>query len=142
MAQVNLDTASRLDIVCRKGDTFSLGIDFGAAIPLQGVQSPVWGEWKMEVRTSQNDEATPIYTTIYTSSPGIIDAALTDFNFVVSAGEDTDENQKLTITAPASKMITSGEYVYDLQHTLSAATPVVKTYLYGKFTVVEDVTNS
>jgi predicted alternative tryptophan synthase beta-subunit len=39
-------------------------------------------------------------------------------------------------------MITSGEYVYDLQNTLSAATPVVKTYLYGKFTVVEDVTNS
>jgi hypothetical protein len=71
MAQVNLDTASRLDIVCRKGDTFSLGIDFGASIPLQGVQSPVWGEWKMEVRTSQNDEATPIYTTIYTASPGI-----------------------------------------------------------------------
>ena len=29
MAQVNLDTASRLDIICRKGDTFSLGIDFG-----------------------------------------------------------------------------------------------------------------
>jgi hypothetical protein len=32
MAKVNLDTASRLDITCRKGDSFALSVDFGEAI--------------------------------------------------------------------------------------------------------------
>lgn len=139
MAQVNLDTASRLDIICRKGDTFSLGIDFGAAIPLQGIQEIVVGQWKMQVRTSQNEETQPIYTTIYTS-PGVIDTSQSTFNFERSDGDS--ENSKLTITGAADKMITSGEYVYDLQHTLSGSPATVKTYLYGKFTVVEDVTNT
>lgn len=139
MAQVNLDTASRLDVVCRKGDTFSLGIDFGAAIPLQGVVGLVVGEWKMQVRTSQADEtSTPVYNTVY-SSNGVIDST-SDFSFVRSDGDE--ENSKLTITAPSTSMTTSGEYVYDLQHKLSGNPTTVKTYLYGKFTVVEDVTNT
>ena len=29
MAQVNLDTAARLDIICRKGDSFELNVEFG-----------------------------------------------------------------------------------------------------------------
>ena len=137
MAQVNLDTASRLDVVCRKGDTFSLGIDFGVEIPLQGSVGPIAGEWKMQVRTSQNEETTPIYDTIY-SSTGVLDAS-SDFSFERSDGDET--NSKLTITAPSTSINTSGEFVYDLQHNLS--TPAtVKTYLYGKFTVVEDVTNT
>lgn len=138
MAQVNLDTASRLDITCRKGDSFELGIDFGDAIPLQGQQDLIVGEWKMEVRTSQNEETTPIYATIY-SSNGVIDAA-SDFSFERSDGDEV--NSKLTIRAAAEDMDTSGEYVYDLQHRLTGQPPTVKTYLYGKFTVVEDVTNT
>lgn len=33
MATVNLDTAARLDIVCRKGDSFSLTVEFDANMP-------------------------------------------------------------------------------------------------------------
>ena len=32
MAVVNLDTAARLDIICRKGDTFSLAVKFDSEI--------------------------------------------------------------------------------------------------------------
>ena len=141
MAQVNLDTASRLDITCRKGDSFELGIDFGVAIPVQGPVdgTVVVGEWKMEVRTSQNEETTPIYATVY-SSNGVLDAS-SDFSFVRSDGDAS--NSKLTIRADAADMDTSGEYVYDLQHRSTGInSPTVKTYLYGRFTVVEDVTNT
>ena len=33
MAKVNLDTAARLDIVCRKGDSFSLSVEFDTDVP-------------------------------------------------------------------------------------------------------------
>ena len=33
MATVNLDTAARLDIVCRKRDSFQLVLDFGVEVP-------------------------------------------------------------------------------------------------------------
>jgi len=144
MAQVNLDTASRLDIVCRKGDTFSLGIDFGVEIPLQGddpEDATLQGQWKMQVRTSQNEESTsPVYNTIYNPS-GTIDTASTDFKFTRETGDA--ENSKLVITCDAQDLNTSGEYVYDLQHKkIQGLSEEIKTYLYGKFTVVEDVTNS
>jgi len=51
MAAINLDTAARLDITCRKGDTFSLEIDFEQSLPTTG--------WTMHVRetdTSEGDE--------------------------------------------------------------------------------------
>lgn len=140
MAQVNLDTASRLDIICRKGDTFELGVDFGVEnIGIQGSDGGTgWGEWRLQVRTSERNEDSTIYNTTY-SSNGVIDSANSTFDFTISDGDAT--GSKLTITAPANEMVTSGEYVYDLQHTASGIPNRVKTYLYGKFTVVEDVTN-
>ena len=58
-------------------------------------------------------------------------------DIVVSDGKETDS--KITINKAASLMnINAGVYVYDFQQTLAAGT--VKTYLYGTFTVNEDVT--
>jgi hypothetical protein len=144
MAQVNLDTASRLDIVCRKGDTFSLGIDFGVTIPIQGndpEDASKTGMWKMQVRTSQNEESVdPVYNTVYNPS-NLIDTANTDFKFEIQEGDAT--GSKLVIKCDATDMSQSGEYVYDLQNKfIDGLVSETKTYLYGKFTVVEDITNS
>ena len=77
--QINLDTSTRVDITCRKGDTFSLEFTFtdsaGVAINLTGYT------WKM-------------------------------------AG------------------VSGGLYVYDLQSTTGGS---VKTWIYGLFTINEDI---
>jgi hypothetical protein len=123
MATVNLDTAARLDIVCRKGDSFQLVLDFGTEVPTAG--------WKMDVETA-DDGGTSIL------ADGV-------FDYDVSDGDDT--NSKLTIEASATEManVSSGLYVYDLQNTDSATAnqidgvDKVKTYIYGTFKINEDI---
>lgn len=113
---VNLDNAQRVDIICRKGDTFSIEIDFYDAnnqpIDLTGYT------WKMEV--SESD----------TSPTPILDS--TDFSYTGNS------SGKLFVTATASTMLTidGGLYIYGLQ---SNNVGNVKTWLYGLFTVNEDV---
>lgn len=127
MQTVNLDTAARLDIICRKGDSFSLGVDFGAEIPS--------ATWKMDVKSSDNSAG---------SNPSSI-LADTAFSYVRSANS-AGVNAKLTIEATAGEMnaLTPGLYVYDLQNTDSStdvdSASKVKTYLYGTFRVNADIT--
>jgi len=114
--QINLDNATRVDITCRKGDTFKLEFTFaddnGDAIDLTSYT------WKMDVKETD------------TSSSDIIG----DSSFTYSG---TDAG-KLTITATASTMagVSGGLYVYDLQSTNSGT---VKTWVYGIFKINEDV---
>ncbi len=113
---VNLDNAQRIDIVCREGDTFTIEIDFYDAndqpIDLTGYT------WKMEV--SESD----------TSPTPVLD--YTDFTYT---GNSTG---KLFVNATANTMstINGGMYIYGLQ---SNDAGTVKTWLYGLFTVNEDV---
>lgn len=113
---VNLDNAQRVDIICRKGDTFSIEIDFYDAnndpINLTGYT------WKMEV--SESD----------TSPTPILDS--NDFVY------NGNSSGKLYVTATATTMLTinGGMYIYGLQ---SNDAGTVKTWLYGLFTVNEDV---
>jgi len=113
---VNLDNAQRVDIVCRKGDTFSIEIDFydpnNQPIDLTAYT------WKMDV--SESD----------TSPTPILDD--TDFNY------NGNSTGTLFVTATANTMstINGGMYVYGLQ---SNDAGTVKTWLYGLFTVNEDV---
>lgn len=125
MAQVNLDTASRLDIICRKGDTFELGIEFGVDFGDSSFSSG----WKMEVRMS--DTAS---TTVYESSDFTIARQPDE-----SSGALAYEKGKLKISAANTAIDTSGLFVYDLQHT-DLANNTTKTYLYGTFKVNEDIT--
>lgn len=114
--QINLDTSTRVDITCRKGDTFKLEFTFtdddGDAIDISSYT------WKMDVKETD------------TSSGDIIaDDAFT------YAGTSQG---KLTISTTAAVMsgISGGLYVYDLQSTNSGE---VKTWVYGIFKVNEDV---
>lgn len=124
MAAINLDTAARLDITCRKGDTFVMELDFGETIISLG--------WLMHVRetdTSEDEILIPVG----------------DISFSVSDNDSGVTNAKLKITIPADTMaiLNSGMYVYDLQNTdtrVDIVESVVKTYLYGLFKVNEDIT--
>lgn len=116
-AQINLDTAQRVDITCRKGDSFRLELTFksdtGAVLNLTGYT------WKLDVRETDTSSST----------------ILEDDAFSYSG----TTQGVLTITAPAATMagVNGGLYVYDLQSTNSGS---VKTWLYGIFKVNEDVT--
>ena len=131
MAQVNLDTATRLDIICRKGDSFELSVDFG-----EGVDSTI-ANWKMQVASSDT-ASTPALTVEGAESSGT--------GFSIASNSDSVANAKLTIRVSSTTMagLTSGLYVYDLQNdsnTAGTTGGTVKTYLYGTFKVNEDVTN-
>jgi hypothetical protein len=122
MAVVNLDTATRLDIICRKGDTFTLTIDFNTILTDDHPAS----QWKMQVRDSDDGTGGP-----NTAPPNTF--STTESNFTVDV-------ENLTIDIPPSSTASwnSGTYVYDLQTDDGAGG--VKTWLYGTFTVNEDIT--
>lgn len=122
MAQVNLDTAARLDIICRKGDSFELNVEFGVDFT-----NLLNDGWKMEVRKSDTASTTVFPDTDFTIERQDDEAG----------GSLTYEKGKLKISAANTAIDTSGLFVYDLQHT---ATDVTKTYLYGTFKVNEDIT--
>lgn len=116
MSKVSLDVAQRLDITCRKGDTFNLVINVsdsaGSPVNLSSYT------FNMEIR--QTDTSTVTIANSNTSISGGSDGVLT-----------------ITITA-ANMEITSGLYVYDLETILGG---VHQTWLTGVITVVEDVTD-
>ena len=113
---VNLDNAQRVDITCRKGDTFSLEVDFfdanGAPLDLTSYS------WKMDVSDSDTSP-TPVLND-------------DDFTYVGNS------SGRLLISATSTVMATidGGVYVYGLQ---SNDAGIVKTWIYGQFNVNEDV---
>ena len=113
MAVLNLDTSQRLDIICRKGDTFEFTFDVGDEA-LAGET----GDWQMHVRPTEDDE----------SDPPELQAS------------NSVEGSVITINISSSDMggIDSGLYVYDIQFVGGANQ--VKTYLHGTFKVNEDIT--
>tara|TARA_R100001440_G_scaffold71944_1_gene95302 strand:- start:345 stop:728 length:384 start_codon:yes stop_codon:yes gene_type:complete len=126
MAQVNLDTAARLDIICRKGDSFELNVEFGVDFTALGNSG-----FKMEVRSSDTASAVT-----YSSSASPADFTIERVDDE-AGGSETYLKGKLKISAPNNAIDTSGLFVYDLQHTDNNVT---KTYLFGTFKVNEDIT--
>lgn len=120
MASINLDRSSRLDIRCRKKDTFTLIFTFDED---QRDARPVGG-WKMQVRPSADHD----------TNPTLEASGATNFTY-------SDVGKKLTLTIASTAMTFSGQFVYDIQHASSDSTPVVETFFHGVFTAVEDVTN-
>ena len=128
MAVVNLDTAARLDIICRKGDKFLLTVDFGVDLT-----SYTETYWKMQIRDSDDGSGGP-------ATNGTATFSLVDTD---SYGDFTVSGNTLTITiyaedTPGTKGWGSGTYVYDLQTDLTSGD--IKTWLYGTFTINEDIT--
>ena len=114
--QINLDNSTRVDITCRRGDTFTLEFTFsddaGDALDLTSY------DCKMDVKETD------------TSVADII----SEDNFTYSG----NAQGVLTISATATIMaaVEGGLYVYDLQSNSSGS---IKTWVYGIFKINEDV---
>jgi len=114
MAVLNLDTSQRLDIICRKGDTFEFSFDVGDSF------STLFGNWDMEVRPTEDDDET---TAVLSASASNL-----------SGGVMT-----ITITHTDMASVVAGLYVYDLQFKESG-TGVTKTVMHGTFQINDDIT--
>lgn len=114
-----VSTASRVDIVCWRGDTFVLTATIkdanGTAVDLSIYT------WKMEVRE-------------YDSGPLVISSS----NITVTG----TSLGVLTINISAANMLVNpGTYVYEVQATNLTPNPdTVTTFLYGQFSVTQDIT--
>lgn len=124
MPTVNLDTSARLDIICRRGDTFDLTVDFNASLSSYAATA-----WKLQVRDSDTNNSADA-ADILIEVPGVQSSDSSTTGFSVSS-------TALTIRIKSSDMdVDSGLYVYDLQTNVSG----VKTWLHGEFKIVEDIT--
>ena len=122
---INLDIAKRLDITCRRGDTFNLEFVMRDANgDLMDISTPERYSFKMEVRLSDTDNNVAIET-----DP--------DSGFIITG---TSEGM-LTVFADAAVMagVSSGLYVYDIEAT-KVSNGNVSTWFFGLFKVNEDVT--
>ena len=150
MPKVNLDTATRLDIVCRKGDSFLLELDFGKEMPAVNDPADSYdGLYAFKVKASTTSDA----------------AVTGDFSVKVTDSADGDTNHVVRVEASSADMtafggdnnddndVEAGLYVYDLQVTDRGSDDPTPTYiysqvdgadrtvtlLYGTFNIVDDV---
>lgn len=116
---VNLDVAKRLDITCRKGDTFELTVEAKDSDG-NNIDFSTYTMGLAQVRPT--DESTTL-TLEFTDTAGTI---------VFANG-----NFKLTQSAATMSAVDAGIYVYDVQ--LADASGKIVTWFYGLFKINEDV---
>ena len=118
---VNIDASKRLDITCRKGDTFELTI---TATDAEGanVDFGSYTSIDLQVRPTDEDTGTPV------------------ISFDHPADFDTSTSGQLVVSKSATTMagVAAGIYVYDMQLTDSTGKTI--TWFYGLFKINDDVT--
>ena len=135
-SKVNLDVSEKLDITCRKGDTFSLTITLkdssGTALTLSTSEY----KFLMQVWGSGRRATSPVIGS--TNLGQKVDNSFEEFVI--------DDSGNVTITASAATMrnVPAGKYVYDLQYVLptSSGVDTHTTILRGSFVVNEDISKS
>lgn len=122
MSTLQLDQAQRVDIVCRRGDTFKMVLNVTSSNGAPVNVTPATSfNYKMEVRETDTATGTVIASGSFTFS-GTVSGVLT-----------------VTVSSTVMANVDSGLYVYDLQ-TTRVSDSFVQTWIYGTFKVNEDVT--
>ena len=137
-SSVNLDTSERVDITCRRGDTFTLTLTLKNSAGTALTLATSGHEFFMQVRSSARSTGSargvdPSRDLIIGSNTrGRKDESGKNFAFT------TDDSGNLTITASSDIMqnVLPGSYVYDLQQILDG---VSTTLIFGSFTVNDDI---
>jgi len=146
--KVNFDQSQKLDITCRRGDSFSMTVTLkdssGTALPL------VTDDYSfvMQVRSSMRSAQAKGTSGLILSTVGIGPTAKRRDGSEMSFEEFTlDNSGNLTIRATAETMrfVPAGSYIYDIQQIKPNSTTGVddhKTILKGSFKVNEDVSDA
>lgn len=132
MSVVNLDTATRLDIICRRGDYFELQIDFGSSM------ADFSGRWDLQVRASEDLDEPTVGVKLSMSSENYFD----NDNGAGTDPKEIEVSGSVVVIKKSSALMSAdpGLYVYDLQFKPSGAPLNTKTMMYGTFQVNDDIT--
>lgn len=121
--KINLDTASRVDVICRKGDTFKLKLTITDSDG--DVNFATDDVFLFEVRESDTGSVVQ-----NTSSDNFSDSH-------TAVGDDvTAKAITLEVAASVMKTMPAGLYVYDVEQKSGST---VTTLIYGTLKVNEDV---
>jgi len=147
-SKITLDTADKLDIVCKKGDTFLLNLRLkdtdGVAIEL----ATLGYTFLMQVREQSFQDPNSIEPSlmkgdVVISTPDAKEtkieegqAPVTNLTFEPIVVDDNG-NATITATHNTMKQIAAGRYVYDIQSVVGG---VYKTVVRGGFIVNDDIT--
>lgn len=145
-SKVNLDVAEKLDITCRRGDTFSLSLTLkdsaGAVITLATSGYAFF----MNVKSNSKDSSgnRKLIASSSTATDKVPDSArLTDEQKSALGGvftfDSIDDNGVVVLNATANQMksFPVGRFSYDIQQEVGG---VRTTILRGAFKVNEDIT--
>jgi len=140
--KVNLDVSEKLDITCRRGDTFSITLTLndssGTAIQLDTLGY----EFLMDVKTNpqqrrgESAKREVVASSALSKSQSKFDDKLSNgFQFV-----DISDSGTVNVTASADVMkeFPVGVYVYDIQQKVG---DTITTILRGSFKVNEDISS-
>lgn len=133
--KVNLDVSEKLDITCRKGDSFELTLTLkdstGVGLPLVTDSY----EFLMQVRglLQSDGKRNLIMATLGKGEQEKDKNAFFTF-------EDADDNGNVTIKASSDVMrsVDPGRYTYDLQYKVDNK---ITTILKGRFTINQDISD-
>ena len=133
-SKINLDVSEKLDITCRKGDTFKLELTLKDSAGTALTLSTSGYEFLMQVRGRQKSQGS---RKLLIGSVNRGRSADDGINFTFTK---TDSGV-LTITASDAIMrkVEPGRYIYDLQQILDGVTT---TILKGNFTVNDDISEA
>jgi len=132
--KVNLDVSEKLNITCKRGDTFNLGLlmkdsdgdlldvsEYQFLMQVKGDVDPITGERPLIIGTSDQGQVASSENSVPT-------------NFNITS----DDEGNVSILASASVMaaIQPGSYVYDIQQTTE---DITTTIFEGRFIVNDDI---
>lgn len=146
-SRISLDTADKLDIICKRGDTFMLQLRMkdSNGVPIQ--LATLGYTFLMQVRNpndiiATDDSGTSAKARVILSTPDAKEVVSRDGQTETNLSFDNitvDDNGNVTIIANNNvmKQINPGRYVYDIQ---SVSSGVYKTIVKGSFSVNDDIT--
>tara|TARA_R110002126_G_scaffold185451_7_gene333988 strand:+ start:785 stop:1213 length:429 start_codon:yes stop_codon:yes gene_type:complete len=133
--KINLDTSSRVDVTCRKGDTFSLRLTVTAADGI-AVGFAADDIFLFQVRDSDTGDLVTNGSNTFSAS---VTADVANAGGINDGAGVTNTSLKyidLSVSAAIMKTMPSGLYVYDVEQKSAA---VVSTLIFGTLKVNEDV---
>jgi len=151
-SKVNLDESSKLDITCKRGDTFSLTITLkdsnGTALTLatDNYRFIVQVRQPVDPRIASRSATGKGGLILGTQDIGdkAVDRANAERNFEVVSVDDSG-NATIQASAKTMRSVPSGDYVYDIQYIKPSTTGGLdthKTVLFGNFVVKEDISEA
>lgn len=129
-AKISLDVAEKLDITCRRGDTFNMSLTLknSSNVPLALVS----GDYQFFMQVRKRNKARDLIMGSTTTG----ETATINFEFQAKSDDGT---VRIFCSDANMRSVDPGRYFYDLQYKAGSTT---KTFLKGSFILNDDVSKA